>query len=73
MDYKVLIIGAALLTSCGSVETKEDSKNLEQERHHVYSSAFTDAYKVSVDSVDYIIVRSSSGGVAIIKHGFKKK
>lgn len=42
------------------------------ERTQVYNSALYEAFKLRVDSVDYIIVRTTNG-ISITKHGDVKK
>lgn len=50
----------------------EDQKAEGVERTLVYDATFYQAFKLRVDSVDYIVVRSTNG-IGIIKHGNVKK
>lgn len=50
----------------------EDEKAYGIERTQIYNSTLYEAFKLRVDSADYIIVKSTYG-VSIIKHGDVKK
>lgn len=68
MKKLTLILSLILLTGCFSRESVKDNTI-------VFSGFLYRVDKVRVDSVDYLIVHSTSsgGGTAIIKHGDVKK
>ena len=46
----------------------EDQKAIGVEKNLIYDATFYQAFKLKVDSVEYIVVRSTNG-ISIIKHG----
>lgn len=62
-----LLLAVTSLFSCSS--SKEEKKQINNiNKEILYDDMFTEVSKMRVDSIQYIVVRTGSGGVAIIRH-----
>lgn len=65
MKLLITFLSIFILTSC------DDVKNQTKDETYIHDSFGYGVFKLRVDSVDYVIVRSPQG-IAIIKHGNAK-
>lgn len=75
---KILLIPLMFLFACNHKqvkepeETKEDSEANYISLGKIHAGFGLNTFKLTVDSIDYIVVSRLDGGTAIIKHGKTK-
>jgi len=68
MKTKLILIAVLAMAMSGCADNQIDYSTRVNKANLVYDNASLSVYKITVDSVDYLLVDRANGGTAIIKH-----